>query len=321
MLAALGAFYLLRHRLSRVAEEVVRSTHIPRNRIIVSVANPETAGGLVRLATALAEREPGVVVNVLSVVPTNHHPALPAGGAPESIARRQRAALSEVAEYALQHNVPFYTDVRMAPRVSDAIAREVEESGNVKLVLMGWPGALPPEQLPQNAVAGVLATSHADVAVFLNRGLPSLKRILVPFGGSVHSRLALRLACQIAEQERGRVVALRCLCDTQHADMHDALMLVREVVEAEFGEVPPYLAMHVSAAETVQQGVLNELRAHEYDLVVMGAAVAASLRTDLFGSLTDAIARQIPCSVLLVRRYEPAVVNWVRRRARAAVPA
>jgi len=40
------------------------------------------------------------------------------------------------------------------------------------------------------------------------------------------------------------------------------------------------------------------------------------LETQLFGSIDDQLAIQVPCSVLLVRRHEPAVIAWVRRQAK-----
>ncbi len=52
----------------------------------------------------------------------------------------------------------------------------------------------------------------------------------------------------------------------------------------------------------------------------MGAAVASSFHTDLFGSMTDSIAEQISCSVLLVRHHESPVVEWVRRRVKQVSP-
>lgn len=66
----------------------------------------------------------------------------------------------------------------------------------------------------------------------------------------------------------------------------------------------------------VPTGVFAELRSGDYQLVVMGAAVAVSLHTGLFGEMTDHLAEAIPCSVLLVRRYEPAAITWVRRRVK-----
>lgn len=276
------------------------------------------------------------MVSTLSVVsrpgprrPSGNGHAPTAGNHPvliDRLGQRQQALLRQVAEEVQGHNVPYYGEVRVASRVAEGIIQEVAESGNVRLLLMGWPGPMELGTLRENPVAEVLAEARCDVAVFLNRDIGSMRRILMPFGGGVHSRLALRLASQLAEEARAQLVVLRCLCDppagagdSRTEEMHDELLLVREELEALFGRVPPHVSMRVARSESVPEGVLQELAEHPYDLVVMGAAVASTLQTDLFGSMTDSIAEQIPCSVLLVRHHEPVVVNWVRRRVKQAI--
>ncbi len=156
-------------------------------------------------------------------------------------------------------NVPYYGEVRVASRVADGIIREVAETGNVRLVLMGWPSRPASADLAEHLVTEVLANAPADVAVFLNRGAGAFRRILMPFGGGVHSRLALRLAAQIARQENAQLLVLRCSCNAQPADMHDELLLVREELETLFGEVPSFITMRVARAESVPQGIFREL--------------------------------------------------------------
>lgn len=322
LLVALSVAYYLRIPVGHLVARRARATPTVRDRILLPVANPATASGLARLATSLALGEPGTVVSTLSVVP-HALPNLPSGNHRTLIDRlekRQQALLGSVAEQVQAQNVPYYGEVRVASRVADGIIREVAETGNVRLVLMGWPSRPASADLAEHLVTEVLANAPADVAVFLNRGAGAFRRILMPFGGGVHSRLALRLAAQIARQENAQLLVLRCSCNAQPADMHDELLLVREELETLFGEVPPFITMRVARAESVPQGIFRELAEHKYDLVVMGAAVASSFHTDLFGSMTDSIAEQISCSVLLVRHHESPVVEWVRRRVKQVSP-
>ena len=104
--------------------------------------------------------------------------------------------------------------------------------------------------------------------------------------------------------------------------MQDELLLLREIIESELGDIPAYVTTKVIYAE-VHQGILEETRRQHYDLAVIGAAVLCRAGCDLFGVLTDELAEQIPCSVLLVRRYEPATIEWVRRSVKrmAGTPA
>ena len=60
-------------------------------------------------------------------------------------------------------------------------------------------------------------------------------------------------------------------------------------------------------------GTLAEVKAKGCDLIVVGASEEWFLKHILFGSIPDQIAEKVACSVLMVRRYEPSSVSWLRR--------
>jgi len=62
----------------------------------------------------------------------------------------------------------------------------------------------------------------------------------------------------------------------------------------------------------VVAGILD-VAAQGYDLLIIGASEEWFLRNWLFGSIPDVIAERAPCSVLLVRKHEPAAVSRLRR--------
>jgi len=188
---------------------------------------------------------------------------------------------------------------------------------------MGWPGPLDPQTLPDNAVNVVIRKAPTNVAVLLDRGCREVQRILVPVGGGPHSRLAIRLAYEIAEREDAELTVLYCFCrqgesrsPAEVEEMEDELLLLRETIEDELGSVPARIATRVAYAHSVPAGILAETCRQPYDLVAMGASEEWPLETQLFGSIDDQLAIQVPCSVLLVRRHEPAVIAWVRRQAK-----
>jgi len=324
LLGTLTLAYYLRGPMSVLLSNRLKSLEPARNRILLAVANPRTAEGLARLATLLAGEADGTSVSVLSVVAIRRK-LLPrvAQQFSERFAYRQRALLAQVANYVESRNIPFYVKIRSSQTIAQGVLDEIESYSADRLVLMGWPGPLEPEHLADNPVARVLADARTHVAVLLNRDLGAIRRILVPVGGGPHSRLALRLACQIATHEDAQVTVAYCSDKGagEVEEMHDELFLLREIIESELGDIPPYVTTKVIYAE-VHQGILEETRRQHYDLAIIGAAVLCRGCADLFGVLTDELAQQIPCSVLLVRRYEPATIEWVRRRVKrmAGVP-
>jgi CIC family chloride channel protein len=317
LLAALTVFYYLRRPVTRMLAEGVKTIEPNRDRILVPVANPQTAEGLARLAAILAQRAADTSVAILGVIPVKRQ-ILPqvAHEFLTRIGRERRLLLERVIQNMDDYNVPFSTRVSAATDIGQEVLREARAYGHDKLILMGWPGPLDAPSLMGNPVSQVLEHAHTNVAVFLNRGMPPLRHILVPVGGATHSLLALRLAYELGEQEKAKITALRCFCDAETGDIQDELMLLREMIETELGDVPPTMNTKVVAAPSVAEGIFQEIAQSHYDLVVMGSAMARSIQADLFGSLTDRIAAEIPCSVLLVRRYEPAVIGWLRRRVK-----
>ena len=289
-----------------------------QDRILVPVANPQTAESLVHLATILARASEDTNICLLTVVSAlRGMPQRMSERLLPRLARRQSALLSRVFEDAQRNNAPLYTKMRAASSIAQGILEEVKSYGNDKLILMGWPGPLDPQTLPTNPVNVLIREARTNIGVLLDRGLKAVRRILVPVGGGPHSRLALRIAYEIAEQEHSQITALNCFCRTDEIEeMEDALLLLRDIVEDELGQAPPRLTTRVVAATSVFAGVLAEAERQPNDLMVIGASEEWPLDTLLFGSIDDQLATQVNCSVLLVRHYESAAIAWVRRQTK-----
>ena len=314
--AVFAVAYYTSPRINRVLEARRGEALRMRDRILVPVANPRTAERLANLATALAQASEDTSVCVLTVVPASPRvPAAAAARMAERLNARQKALLMHIAEAALARNVPLYAKLRVAPSIAEGIAAETSDS--VKLILMGWPGSLPPEKLAQNAVKIVLRGARSNVGVLLDRGLDQIRQVLVPVGGGPHSRLALRLAYEIAEECGAQVTALHCVCEPcTPEELGDRMDLLREIIEDELGSVPPQFRLRLKQEEGVCEGVLAEVTHNAYDLLVVGASEEYQQPRALFGAVDDTVAGAAGCSVLMVRRYEPAVIAWIRRTSK-----
>ena len=311
-----GLFYYLNPPLTRWIASRRKSWSQAKDRILIPVANPRTAQGLVHVATMLAQASADTSVCVLTVVRVS--PRLPGELAQRLVARlapQQQALLQQIARHAQERNVPLYTRMRAASRISDGILSETD--GSVKLLLMGWPGPLDARSMADNPVKAVVQNAHASVAVLLDRGLNHVRRILVPVGGGPHSRLAIRLAYEIAEQEDAQMTALHCFCEAcETEELQDKMSLLREVIEDELGSVPPRIVTRLTHAACIPAGILGETAREPYDLIVVGASEEWISQTRLFGTIDDQIAAEAVCSVLLVRRYESATMAWIRRQVK-----
>jgi APA family basic amino acid/polyamine antiporter len=316
VLAICSIFYFAYRPMARMVATRVRSLEQAKDRILIPVANPRTAQSLVHLATMLAQASEDTSICVLTVIPgTSRLPPELAQRLVKRLRPRQQALLRYIADEAQEKNIPLYTKLRLASDIPEGILSEVRD--NVKLVLMGWPGPLDAHSLARNAVKIVLQRARAHVAVLRDRGLTNVRSILVPVGGGPHSRLAIRLAYEIAAEENAQLTALHCFCETcEVEELEDRMLLLREIIEDELGNMPPFMTARLAHAPGVLAGILQETKEQAYDLIVVGASDEWLDSDKLFGVIDDRIAEEAPCSVLLVRRYEPAVISWIRRRTK-----
>jgi nucleotide-binding universal stress UspA family protein len=141
-----------------------------------------------------------------------------------------------------------------------------------------------------------------------------LGQVLVPTGGGPHARLALRLAWDIVRASGGTLTLTRIFPEPEDV-CEVELDVLRQLVEDELGEIPEAITFRLKCRESVAEGILEEATEAEedYDLVVIGASEEWFVRDLLFGSIPDRVADSVSCSVLMVRKYEPAPISWFRR--------
>ncbi len=312
------AFYALPPFFESLRERR-RATEPDNDLILIAAANPQTVNSLVHLASIVAQASADTYVCVMSVITASRD--LPLKSA-QRIARQlkpqQQSFLRQIATNVSAQNVALYSKVRAANTVSEGILEEIESRHNLKLLLAGWPGHIDPKKLAENPVKVMLQKARTNMAVLLDRGLDEVNLILVPVGGGIHSRMALRLANEISMADDARVIALRLLTEPVEEDeIEDQNLYLAEIVEEALEEVPENFELRVTQAESIQEGILAEANRLPYDLIVVGASEEWVKDTRLFGSIDDWIAEHVRCSVLLCRRYEPVTLAWLRYQVKS----
>ena len=322
-LLALGLIvYQLRRPVSRAVEVAVQTVEAARHEILVPVANPLTAESLIKMAVILGRAREDSTLAALSVVKIPE--TTPLELAQDFLDRREnrrKALLKRVADYAHEQGVPARTLLRATRGISSGILGVAEARSGVGLILMGWRGQLTTQRVAGSVVKDVVYGAKCDVAVLRNRGVGEgdIKQVLVPIGGGPHARLALRLAWDIAGAGGGSLTALRILPEAGKVDMKTEMDVLHQLVEDVLGEIPEEVTFSLRRNNSIVEGILAESaqvadRA-SYDLIAIGASEEWFLKDRLFGSIPDRVADGADCSVLMVRRYEPAPVSWLRRTA------
>ena len=302
------------------------------SRVLIPVANPETAGELVRIGAALLDERTGRIT-ALGIVEVPEAEALSEGA---TRARTARRLLQRVLEFA-PPGIRLQPLVRIGRRAAEGIVEAVAEQ-EADLVIFGWAGDSPgaPEGIDHSVPAPptrggpkaparrrrpaanparvlpyvfsptideVARTSPCDIAVVKQRGLGSIRRVLVPVRGGPHAELALQFADAIATRDGGEVVALHIL----PSDVSPAIRAQAERALSAF--VKQHVGGHFETllreSSDVAATILRE--SQDVDLVVMGASAeeaASGGGTYLFGALPESIAARARSSVIVVKTRE-----------------
>ncbi|HEY9122591.1 MAG TPA: amino acid permease [Brevefilum sp.] len=319
VIIVLGIIYFVsQYFKKRMVIEAQLEEAIGGGRILVASINPKTAEGLVELASRLAEHQEDTSISLLSVVKV---PSMPSQKEINEIIQKSKSEritlLERTAPIAQKRNVAISTKTKVANNVESAIYKELKSPNPVKLVMLGWPSLETKLKIPHNIIKEVMVNARGDVVIYRNRGINGLRNILLPFTGGPNSRLLLNLAQSLAFSPDIHVTALHLApLDLDEEGLEDAGLYVQEIIEEMLGEVPAWMDIKVTQTDSMSQGILDECKARNYDLLMIGAGSEAFSHKYLFGSLNDALIEEVDCSMLIVRRYQPEATLWLRNRMR-----
>ncbi len=287
-------------------------------RILIPVANPGTAGELVRIGAALLEPRSGEL-RALGIVEVPEGMPLSEGA---TRARHARRLLQRVLDYAPE-GVPIHPLVRIARHAAEGIIEAAGEE-EADLLIFGWGGRhtihAGSETAPDGSRRRGRATGEAssvvsptidqvvraapcDIAVVKQRGATEIRRILVPVRGGPHAELALTFADAIGTYHGATVTVLHVV----PAGITGAVRAQAERALAAFvkqhvhGVAEPL----VREAANVRTAILRE--AERADLVVVGASASPTEggpEAHLFGALPEAIATRARPTVVVVKTRE-----------------
>lgn len=324
-LIVVGAvIFQLRRPVERAVEVTAKTVEASQREILVPVSNPLTAESLVQMAAALGQAKDDATLAVLSLekVPSTI-PLHLAQHRLEKGSGQRKVLLDRITKYAAQQNVPVRTLLRAARDIPRGILSVAENRAGLGLILMGWRGQLTSQRVSGSVVSQVMEQAPCDVAVLRDRGFTGqdLRHVLIPVGNSPHARLALRIAHDMITAEGAGLTALRLLPIEDEVDLEVEMEVLKQMVEDELGEDPGGITYRLLRSPSLESGLLKEAQAgvgeeenkQPYDLIVMGAAKEWLVKNLLFGSIPDRIANRAPCSVLLVKSFEPRSISWLRQ--------
>jgi amino acid transporter/nucleotide-binding universal stress UspA family protein len=287
-----------------------------RWRIILPLAGQNGMDGLMRVGALLAEAEKDTNMCLLTVLPGSvQADSDDSDQYLEKIRAQRHAILEKFIHYAVDRNVPMYTKMITDVTLVDGVINEIKNDDNVKLVLMKWPGKTRVGIAYRKALKRLAEEAKVNLAVLNDRGIKNFHNILVPVGTGLNSRLAIHLANDISMQEGSHVNYVRVIpAETDEEGQEDLISFLQEIVMTQLGQIPANSTLQILYDKSVQDAVIKECAANDYELVIIGSAYDITEET-LFGSVCDTVVENVPYSVLVVRRHESATAYWLHHQA------
>lgn len=269
----------------------------PAYSVVVPMANPDSQQGLLRLALALAlpDRQPARVypVNLVRLGDEYSYDSLPEQA--ELLVEESRSRLDALIQRVVAGDQRGC--IRAHSQISDDIPADLSQIARAReadLVLLGWHRPTFTQDLLGGNVRRILETAATDVAVFIDRGLTlnADTRIVVPYSGTVHDRLALELALRLAIGYGAKLRVLRTL---------ELSRETRDLLAAFEGKLSIELAtLHLNPVD----GIVDACR--QVDLVVVGTSPQWGLERHVFGRTTDELATRCQTSLIIVKHHKSA---------------
>lgn len=288
-----------------------------RWRILLPVLDIKGSENLMKLGALMAESEHDLNMCALTVVPsTGQMDTSSSSSFVDGIRQQRRAILDHFIHYAVDRNVPMYTKTVTGPTLAEGLVSEIKNDPNVKLVLMNWledyPGKDPINQIARK----VIEEGRTNIGILKDKDLNKFKELLVPVGGGHNSRLAIHLANDIAAREGSHVTYIRVIPEEFDEETNeDMISYLQEILLTTLGEVPANASLSIRYSTSIDDAILEECRANDYDLVLLGTSTEP-LNGSLFGKICDRVVEESPYSVLVVHRYQSAPASWLRHQAK-----
>ena len=279
-------------------------------RILVPIANPETASTLLHLAGTLVRSEGGKVI-ALRVITVPSQLPLSEG---RIEAEANRMLLDQAIDQATKEEFRVQTMTRVSRSIAEGILDTAREE-DVDQILLGWSGG---ETRSISKSMGpvldpIIKDAPCEVLIVRGDNWKEVKSILVPTAGGPNAPIGAKLASTLSLSTGAEVTGIYVQVGRASSSRMAAN---RKILERTFQDLPfsKPPEKKIIQASSALSGILKE--SENYDLVIVGASEEGFIDQFAFGSIPQRIASGAPNSSVMVKGYSGAPEFWFRKTLR-----
>ena len=314
-----------------------RSPSIGRGKLLVPIANPETAATLLEMAFAIA-RDRHYEIECIQVMLVSRH-----SSPSETTVRtaKSRRLLRQAEVMAKKWEIPLHTQIRVAHDAAQAILETINEQ-HIDILLMGWKGnTSTPGKIFGNVVDTLIKQSTCDLLVVKLAASVEIRRQgdketrrqgdketrrqgdketivsphpplspsptlrfnswLVPMAGGPNALLAIKLLPALVTLGKDPKIRLTRVFKPSELkpDMTVLEQSIRQLIRRR--NLSSTVTAEAVKAESVAEGIIKLVKTEGYDVVVLGASREGLLQQAVKGNIPEAIASSVDSTVILVR--------------------
>lgn len=285
-----------------------RAPAVGRGRLLVPLANPQTAPTLLQMAAAIArDRDYELECLQLITIPRSQIPSETVVDVSGSC-----ALLKKAVELGEDWQIPVHTQVRITHDVAQAILETIRQR-RIDLTLMGWKGkSQNPAYIFGDTMDALIRQASCELILVklgdrINQvGMyPSLftrlylNRWLIPVSGGPNAQEALEILPALISIGSTPEISLCQVfaTDTQKPD----LQLLKQGADQLARRVNCPISTHAIHNTSVSDAIVNLAVQDQCDVIAIGASQDSLLRRAIKVNIPEAIAHKSHCTVILVR--------------------
>jgi amino acid transporter/nucleotide-binding universal stress UspA family protein len=271
-------------------------------RILVGLSNPQSVKSLTRIAIAIAKKHNAEII-FLHVIEVREGQPLMAGLEETT---RVRPLFEEAESLAASSGIPSRSLIQVSHRISQGIIETavIEKCNFIIIRRQKQPTFL--DRVFSSFIDTILQKSPSEVAVLHGEfGEKKIRNILIPFGTSIHTRLATEIAPALADYF-GAELHIMVVFDPDIPPIESDRKIseIKQVIQ----ENSLSAKLEVVLEKDVLKGILK--KAKDVDLIMMGGRTGDFLELLFAKSLSQEITEQVKCPVLWVKEYQEPRSLW-----------
>ncbi|TVQ47821.1 MAG: CBS domain-containing protein [Gloeocapsa sp. DLM2.Bin57] len=281
-----------------------RNPQTGKGRILLSLANPQTAPFLFKIAGAIATYY-DYEIECIEII------KIPKSNSPQQTqvnTLQSRALMQKAEKWGRKNKVTVHTRVCIATNIAEAMLEVIAE-GNISLMLVGWKGSTSLGGTFLGELTDVLIRQVSCDLIMVKLGqdlfaypydFKTLGNWLIPYSGGPNVTRALELLPSLTSLYSANATPTILLSQVFSSTEPDLVSL--DKATKMINEQSGLTAVNVPiCSQSVSEGILDLAANKQPQVVMLGASCEGLLQQAIYGNVIETIALNLTTTVILVR--------------------